>query len=233
MKRLWLKQCKYCFTFTLYQHWFDWLPLIFSEDLNSFFNSTFRLHHICHRLCGCRLWRTCKYCQQTQRSACLFCGWFGCCEENRGAAHYFCLRGCNCQWVTSRCVENSSREQEAKVFWNFRGEKGKKIAKRCCLPGRVTDEKVFVNLRCQGWANNLVSPSACPSVLMSGNTIAGKLKMEGMVTSLNCLLTTLAKYDPVNRTNDLSFRFSDDGQIWSCWEGVQHHTWSFSGAGIF
>lgn len=29
------------------------------------------------------------------------------------------------------------------------------------------------------------SPSACPSVLMSGNTIAGKLKMEGGTPNLS------------------------------------------------
>ena len=28
----------------------------------------------------------------------------------------------------------------------------------------------------------------------------------------------------------VSFRFPYDGEIWPCGEGVQHHTWSFSGA---
>lgn len=37
LNRLWLKQCKYCLTFTSCQHWFDRLPLIFSEYFLKFF----------------------------------------------------------------------------------------------------------------------------------------------------------------------------------------------------
>lgn len=67
---------------------------------------------------------------------------------------------------------------------------------------------------------------ACPSVLMSGNTMAGE-RWKGRYSHWGCCWW----WRPSKWWRIFVWcRFSYDGDVWPGREGVQQHTWSVSGA---